>query len=265
MSDCRAAALWYARHGLRVHPTRVGLKLPILEAWQRRATTDRAAIAEWWTCWPDAGVAIATGADSGVIVADADPRHGGDDALHDLERAHGEFMPTWRCLTAGGGLHLYLRHPGDRVGNRAGLWRGIDVRGDGGYVVAPPTELEGGRAYAWEVGHAPHEVELAEPPRWLVALIGRQEAPQLRQDGTPLQIAAGLRNVTLFRIAAALRRYGIAAPAIADALAAINKHHSVPPLEAREIEKIAASAARYAPARTVSDPSGGLPRTIKVA
>lgn len=260
MTSCHAAARWYVQRGLRVHPLRVGSKLPLLKRWQQRATADLGTVDRWWTRWPTAGVAIATGAGSGVIVLDVDPRHGGDGAVHELERAHGELPQTWRCLTAGGGFHAYFRHPGDRVGNRAGLHDGIDLRGDGGYVVAPPTQLGTGRCYAWEIGYAPHEVALGEAPAWLLG--GGPSSHPLGRDGTPLSLAAGSRNATLFRIGAALRRYGIGAPAITDALAAINERHCAPPLAAREITAIATSAARYAP--TLSDTSGGPSRTVKV-
>ena len=110
---------------------------PVAASVAKACDESLATIAEWWSRWPDAGVAIATYADSGVIVLDVDPRHGGDDSLAALEHQYGELPPTWRCLTAGGGLHAYLRHPGGHVGNRVGLWPGLDVRGDGGYVVAP--------------------------------------------------------------------------------------------------------------------------------
>jgi hypothetical protein len=173
------AALWYARRGLHVHPFRPGEKLPLLDRWQERATTDAATIAAWWSRWPDAGVGIVTGAASGIVVVDIDPRHGGDDSLADLERNHGQLPPTWRALTAGGGLHLYKCHPGGRMGNRAALWPGIDLRADAGYVVAPPTVLGNGRGYSWEIGHAPHEVVLAEMPPWLIDLIQQSKEARL--------------------------------------------------------------------------------------
>ncbi len=177
VSPMGRAALWYARRGLRVHPLRPGSKLPMLSRWQERATVDPGSIAEWWTRWPGAGVGIATGADSSVIVIDVDPRHGGDDAIAALEREHGEMPPTWRCLTPGGGLHLYVKHPGGHVGNRAGMWPGIDLRGDGGYVVTAPTTLGDARAYAWETGHGPHELAPMVAPSWLLDRIRPAAGP----------------------------------------------------------------------------------------
>jgi hypothetical protein len=135
------AALDYAHRRLRVHPLRPSTKLPLLAAWPARATADPATIAAWFQDAPTAGVGIATGADSGIVVLDVDPRHGGDDTMADLERRHGVLPDTWHCQTANGGSHLYFLHPGGAVGNRAGIRPGVDVRGDGGYVVAPPTAL----------------------------------------------------------------------------------------------------------------------------
>jgi hypothetical protein len=187
--------------------------LPLLRAWQERATTDATIIAAWWRQWPTAGVGIATGAASNAIVADIDDRHGGYESLRHLEREHGEIPPTWRCLTANGGLHLYFRHPGGTVGNRAGLWPGIDLRGDGGYVVAPPTQLDPDRRYVWEVGYGPHELPLADAPTWLLDALHDQqrdghnarptdEWAALVREG----VGAGERNAAVARLTGYLLR-----------------------------------------------------------
>jgi hypothetical protein len=126
-------------------------------------------IAEWWTKWPNANVGVACGASSGVIVLDRDDRHGGDDSLYELEREHGTPCDnSWRCATANGGVHLYFRAPSFTVRNAVALWPGLDIRGEGGYVVAPPSVLDGERLYRWQVGFAPHELLLADAPEWLL-------------------------------------------------------------------------------------------------
>lgn len=196
-------ALAYAALGLRVHPLRPLDKRPLLSGWQRCATTDAAAIEAWWTRWTDAGVGIATGVGSGIIVIDVDPCHGGDAKLAELERAHGTLPDTWRCLTPSGGVHVYLRHPGGRVPDRVGVWLGIDVRGDGGEavrggnIVAPPTVLATGGHYAWEIGYAPGEVDLAAAPAWVVAAL--RVIPSSRDNGgrLPDVIPVGKRYNTL--------------------------------------------------------------------
>lgn len=243
-------ALWYARCGSRVHPLRPGSKLPLLNDWPRRASTDPVTIAVWFRQWPDAGIAIATGDASGVVVVDVDPRHGGDESLHELEREHGEIPATWRCLTAGAGLHLYFRHPGGRVGNAVGLWPGIDLRGDGGYVVAPPTVLDGGRAYAWEIGYGPHEVPLADPPAWLLERIRR---PATGADARPTEewaalvrgpIVAGSRNDAVARLAGYLLRRRPAPRVVLELLRAWSESRCRPPLDDDEITRTVDSIAR---------------------
>lgn len=103
------------------------------------ASKDPATVEGWFTK-TRFNIAIATGAPSGVIVLDIDPRHGGDETLANLEREHGNLPATWRFLTGGGGEHVLFRQPGRSVANSAGaLGPGIDVRGDGGYIVAPPS------------------------------------------------------------------------------------------------------------------------------
>jgi Bifunctional DNA primase/polymerase, N-terminal len=79
-------------------------------------------------------------------------------------------MPqTVESRTGGGGRHLYYAHPGGHVGNRAGLRPGIDLRGDGGCIVLPPSIHPSGNAYAWVPGHAPGERPLAALPAFFLA------------------------------------------------------------------------------------------------
>jgi len=106
----------------------------------------------WFDTWPDANVGIAIGAESGLVVLDVDPRHGGTESLEELETRHGRLPLSPVVLTGGGGTHSYFAHPkGGTVPNRtnfAGL-PGLDLRADGGYVVAPPSVHASGRAYEW--------------------------------------------------------------------------------------------------------------------
>ena len=112
------------------------------------AAVDASIIAEWWKRWPTSNVGVVTGARSGLVVLDIDPRHGGLESLHDIEEQHGPLpvMPT--VITGSGGLHLYFRHPGGRVPNRVSIFPGIDLRGDGGLVVCPPSVHVQG-SYRW--------------------------------------------------------------------------------------------------------------------
>lgn len=115
------------------------------------ASTDPEAIRRWWRQWPSANVAIRTGAASGLVVVDIDPDHGGARTLDELVRRHGEIPDGPIVRTGSGGTHLFFEHPGEKVRNSAGvLGPGIDVRGDGGYVIAPPSRHISGATYQWE-------------------------------------------------------------------------------------------------------------------
>ena len=112
------------------------------------ATTDPTRITQWWTQWPDANVAMATGT---VIVLDVDPRHGGDESLRDLEALHELLPETVSVETGGGGAHYWFHPPeGREIRNSSGaLGPGLDIRGAGGYVLVPPSLHQSGRRYEW--------------------------------------------------------------------------------------------------------------------
>jgi hypothetical protein len=151
-----------------VLPLRPRDKRPLI-AWEHLQTARPSEddIAQWFRRWPDANIGIVTGEISNLIVLDVDPKHGGDAALERLEKRFRPLSATVEAITGGGGRHLYFVHPGGFTRNRAGLAQGIDLRGDGGYIVAPPSIHPSGRPYAWSPGHAPDEITLAPLPRWI--------------------------------------------------------------------------------------------------
>lgn len=142
------------------------------------ATTDAAIIAAWWDEVPDANVGIATGQESGLWALDVDPRHGGDASLEALEDRYGRLPYSLRQRTGSGGWHIVFRHPGDgRLSNSSGrLGAGLDVRGDGGYIVAAPSLHISGGVYTWL---DEDESVLEAAPNWLLELIGERYADDL--------------------------------------------------------------------------------------
>ena len=122
---------------------------------------------DWFRACPDAGIGIVTGTISGLVVLDVDVRHGGDVALQQLERDHGRLPRTVECQTGGGGRHLYVAHPAALVRNQVGLAPGIDIRADGGYVVAQPSLHASGLRYVWVDGGTPDDIAVAPLPDWL--------------------------------------------------------------------------------------------------
>jgi hypothetical protein len=244
-----AAALAYAARGWPVLPTRED-KRPRTVHGLKDASRDEEQIRRWYPrTSPAAGVAIVTGRASGVIVLDVDGRAGAE-SLHELEREHGELPDTVRVVTGGGGAHYYFKDPGG-VRNSAGkLGPGLDVRGDGGYVVCPPSPHPSGRRYEWDV--PPDEAELAEPPAWLL-----EDAERRRNGRAPKvgpEIPEGQRDSTLASLAGTMRRRGMDESAIAAALKVENANRCRPPLAEAEVERIAASIARYEPAEGEPEP-----------
>lgn len=137
------AARDYMQAGLSVIP--VGPSKRPLVSWQgfqhERPHAD--LVDEWWTRRPDANVGMVTSQISGVVVLDAD----GPEGLESLKALNTQ-ATTWLSKT-GRGWHQWFRHPGVTIGNRAGVRPHLDVRGDGGYVVAPPSLHASGRRYEW--------------------------------------------------------------------------------------------------------------------
>lgn len=139
------------------------------------ASCDPEVIRRWWTEAPFANVAIATGPESGLAVLDVDPRHGGEDSLVALREDAGELPRTFVVKTGGGGWHYYFKHPGTKVPSVGGkLGPGLDTRGDGGYVLAPPSNHLSGGSYLWSPD-AP--ADMAVFPDFLLDLLKGPAAP----------------------------------------------------------------------------------------
>ena len=130
----------------------------------RDASIDLDRIRTWWGRWPDANLGVATGMASGLMVLDVDLPDG-PTSLTRLEAARGPLSVTCEQRTGSGGRQLLFAHPGQPVGNRARLLPGIDVRGDGGYIVVPPSRHVCGDRYQWTERMTP-----AAPPGWLLEL-----------------------------------------------------------------------------------------------
>ena len=216
------------------------------------ATVDPETVSRWFAdrSW---NVGIATGAVSGIVVLDIDPRHQGDETLAALERVHGPLPPTWRFLTGGGGEHVIFRHPGGIVANSAGkVGPGIDVRADGGFIVAPPSMHVSGRPYAISVDHHPDETPLADLPAWLLAALRPTAQGARRQPASATEwrgrvantVPEGERNVALARLAGLLLGRRVDPHVCLDLLLAFNITRCTPPLSESEVVATLASIAR---------------------
>ena len=155
-----------------VFPCEPGAKRPLTRNGHWDATTDPRVIERWWKRWPSANVGIPTGEKSGVVVLDVDV-DGGPESLSRLERVGVPVPKTARARTGGGGIHLFFRYPrGTEIRNSTGLLGpGLDVRGEGGYVVVPPSRTQS--SYQWVDSSA-----LAEAS-WLIERLAEGEEATL--------------------------------------------------------------------------------------
>ena len=169
MNELMEAALGYAKKGWHVFPVywrtpdgrcscRKSIddgcspaKHPLTKHGLLDATTDETVIRGWWTKWPSANIGIATGEVSNLAVVDLDGPN-----TQTLLKREGIFLPETATVQTGRGYHAFYAHPGCKVATRSavlsdGQGSKVDVRGDGGYVVAPPSVHITGKVYQWVI------------------------------------------------------------------------------------------------------------------
>lgn len=254
--DPGAAALEYARQGRPVFPchtpTHGGCschrdgcsspgKHPRTRNGLRDASSDPRVVAAWWRRWPDANVGVVTGRPSGLVVVDVDPDHGGIDSMRRLVAQHGPLPPGPRVRTGSGGWHVMFAHPDQPVPNSVGrVAPGVDIRGDGGYVIAPPSLHAAGDRYVWTRGGEPPALpewleRRIDPPRVdrvasrapipITEALDRWAAAALRGEIDRVRFAAeGTRNHTLNRAAFALGQIAGAGALDTDAIESHLRH-----------------------------------------
>jgi hypothetical protein len=257
--DMMQAALEYAKRGWKVFPVHAPLlggcscrnpkcdhvgKHPRVK-WSTEATTDTNTIQRWWKKWPDANIGVVTGSPSGIFVLDKDDKNGGSgsQSLQHLIETNGKLPETLRSTT-GSGEHFYFLHPGIKVPTRVNDFAdGLDVRGDGGYVVAPPSLHANGRRYECREPRT----AIATAPDWLLGLVTAESVPELKvsSQGTDNSIPGGERNNTLFKLVCLLLGSGMQSSEVVTAAFLLNQQRCKPPLADSEVIGIVESAARY--------------------
>jgi hypothetical protein len=244
-NDNLTAALRLATAGVRVFPVTPGGKTPIgrlVPNGFKDATTDEAKIRDWWRVVPIANIGVPTGA---TTVVDLDVKNEAD-GIAEWETLTGScHVPETRSVrTPSGGRHLYFSVPdGVTVRNSTSkLAGGIDIRGEGGYVLVPPSSTRVGR-YTYE-----SEAHVAEAPEWLLERIADSKTREQDPAG-PIEdaIPEGKRNDTLTSLAGSMRRRGMQEVEIHASLKTVNSNRCAPPLSTEEVRSIAASVAKYAP------------------
>ena len=208
-----------------------------------KATTDRIQIDKWWQRSPSSSIGVATGKPSGLIALDIDRGNCGFKSLDQLISEIGALPKTPTQKTGGDGLHYLFSAPSKVIRNSASkLGTGIDIRGNGGYIVAPPSGHISGQAYQWLSD--PFRTPLAPFPDALIERLTDDQPVAVQSLGSN-DIPKGIRNSTLTSIAGKLRANGKNRQEIKMQLAEINAVRCMPPLDPREVLKIAESVSRY--------------------
>jgi hypothetical protein len=230
-------ALEYCTRGWQVFPLVPGQKVPHKDSkGVLTASTDKEKSKAWWTTHPKDNIGIACGERSDLFVVDIDPRHGGDKTFEALQAQHGAVPPTVFVKTGGGGTQIYFRHS---AGLRSGAGRlgvGVDHRGDGGYVVAPPSLHPSGDHYTFFDDYSPGQVALAEVPAWIKLLLEKKDnvrpaaiEPEFYRDLFLRGAKDGERNDALVRMAGHLIRKQLDPFMVLEILKLWNEHKFTPP------------------------------------
>lgn len=246
LSPLGKAARKMAEFGFYVFPCIEREKRPATPNGLKNASRDLDKIVTAWTARPHMNVAIRTGAESGIFVLDVDGDEGWD-SLHRLEDEHEELPSTLSVSTPRGGQHFYFLHPGWDLRNTAGFpASGLDLRGDGGYVLAPPSVGPGGRQYEVD-----EQCQPVAAPEWLLGLVRsyQSKVDQSLQGRVDWVVflnnapTAGERNTRMTKYVGHLFGVGMDAREVM-ATAALLNAHAKPPLPDKDLGVIVQSIAR---------------------
>jgi hypothetical protein len=237
------AALKYADKGWAVFPVSKD-KNPLVKNGFKDATTDKETIKKWFSYYTGANIGIATGQVSGgliVIDVDIDENEGkfGDESLEAwLDENDCYFPDTLTATTGRGGKHYYF-HSSVPFGCKVGAIENVDIRGDGGYVVVPPSIHKNGMYYKWddedeEIASVDHEPDV----QFFLYESFKNTVSDKDKFEIPKEAGKGSRNDTLFKIAASFQSQGMDNESIFASVKAYNLANCKPPLSDEEVNKI---------------------------
>ena len=257
-STLAEAAVWYCEHGFGIIPIAPRGKKPISEHGLNDWFDDPDDARKLWAAHPDLNIGIVCGVPShGLVVLDVDEdddngKHGLD-ALNDWEDVRGELPSTAVAITGRGGLHYLYRTDRTNIRPSTNAELAVDVRADGGYIVAPPSIHPNGTAYRWMDGCAPWERPIATANGNVYDFLDHVQRNGGAEDGAkatarfelPEHIKQGERNDVLFRFGCSLRHRGKSDEDIMNALKVANIENCTAPLTVGEIKQIHRDVCRY--------------------
>ena len=250
MSALHDAALDYAARGWAVFPLKERDKVPAVAGGFKVATTDEEEIDAAWEHRPALNVGIATGSMSGgLIVIDLDVHEergeDGTDALWEWEREHGELPETVSAKTGSGGVHLYYQ-ANTPISSSVNTTLGVDVRAEGGYVVAPPSLHPSGQPYAWD--NSPDDFDVAPADDRVLEFVKFVQGGDLKRKEKfklPKEIKEGGRNTTLHKYGSSMQSRGFSDAEIYAGLVGANIAACKPPLPQEDVDRIYQSVLGY--------------------
>jgi putative DNA primase/helicase len=216
-------------------------KHPRTRGWEEQASDDPEKIQNWWESYPQANWAAKTGTDSALLVVDIDPKNGGDQTWAKLLQNHklndaGMIVTT----TGSGGTHYWFKRYGKDIRSRP-FADGIDIKGEQGLIVIPPSRHYSGDHYTWQPGHDPVNASKKSMPKWLKELIEKNMDASAQYGSMSEGWEAGSRNDKLYHHAYIMLTNG-ADPAIVraafDAIMSSEEAFLSDPMEEEEIERI---------------------------
>ncbi|BDG61531.1 bifunctional DNA primase/polymerase [Caldinitratiruptor microaerophilus] len=263
----RDAALAYVRRGWPVFPLhgirdgrctcgdpgcRDAGKHPRERGGFHTARASEGHVIVWWAKYPGSNIGLPTGRTSGLAAIDMDPRNGGDETLRQFEERFAPLPSTVEATTGGGGRHIFFTCPHGGLPSRT-LGPGLELKGDGSYVVLAPSMHRSGRRYAWAPGRSPDDIEPAPLPGWIIERVqatgrvapgpGPKRPAEFWRALVAEGAAEGERNVRLAQLVGHLLRCGVDPWAVLELARAWNEARCHPPLEDSEVVKVVNSIA----------------------
>ncbi len=241
--ELREATLEYASAGWPIFTCVPNEKRPLTKNGFKDASSDPEQVARWLAQWPNANVATPTGEAAGADVLDVDVKEGavGDVSLAKLVAEFGPLPKTWTQRTPSGGVHYFFRPTAGLKTSIGKLAPGIDVKAEGGYVLIPPSVIDG-NPYVWEVH--PSDCPLADMPQWLIdKLMKLQERTEPKSKPPLSEVKDGARNEQLWLLGRSMRARGATEVAIGAAMRVANEDFT-PPYPLDELERLIANVLR---------------------
>ena len=262
---------YYILRGLQVFPCGCNKKSPLTTNGFKDASSDKQVINDWWDKHPDANIGLPTGKANNLVVVDVDVKNDADGmaSLKQLQDECGEF-DTRVVHTPSGGLHFYFKYPQDvhTIKNRTNMKPGIDIRADGGYVIAPGSSINGNY---YEFNDA--DKEITELPKKLLELLTSRRVGANSNFDAEYKVSAGevmygveqgSRNHSVFRLASKLRGDDVPRE-VAENQILIASHNCNPPLPESEALRCLDSAySLYQPNPKNPTDAGNAIRLVKL-